>query len=151
MLTIYLGGTGDNVVNFNDVFFNKYTSSNLDLGKAKEVVKIIDDCILTDESKVISKFTGGELDLSNLSTGCKTVLNVLFNKNKIFNAEECGTNALYYLYKLSNGSIYLKDIVTPLSDCFSVNIRVVYNDDEFLFSDTDKLGCWYKECVESGK
>ena len=55
------------------------------------------------------------LDIDNLSTGCKTVLNVMYFPKKIFCLKECGDNALDVLYHLEQGSVYSDYAVIPFT------------------------------------
>ena len=103
MMNLYLTEP-EMIVNANDSFFNKYTFGNLDYTQAKNIVREIDKVELTEDFKIKSHFTSGELDLSKLSTGCKTVLNVVTYPNKVFNVIECGLNALNVMYKISIGN-----------------------------------------------
>jgi len=66
-----------NVITANDSYFNRYTFQELDYKQAKEIIKSIDGVDLINDFKIKSQFTDGELDLSKLSTGCKTTLNVV--------------------------------------------------------------------------
>lgn len=68
---------------------------------------------LVDKYKIESKFNGVVLDIDCLSTGCKTILNVLYFPNKVFCMKECGDNALEVLYGLENGAVYSDYAVIP--------------------------------------
>ena len=92
-------------VELNDVFFNQNTAAKLD-NYAKEMIKQIDEAELLSKYKIESKFNGTTLDVDCLSTGCKTVLNVLYFPDKVFCLKECGDNALDVLYSLDSGSVY---------------------------------------------
>lgn len=83
-------------VELNDVFFNQNTVLKLD-DKANAIVERIDESELDGKYKIKSKFNGVTLDIDCLSTGCKTVLNVLYFPNKVFCLKECGDNALEVL------------------------------------------------------
>ena len=83
----------------NDVFFNKYTAEKLD-EKANSVIEVIDGSTMVDKFSILSKFDGNKLSIDKLSTGCKTVLNVMYNPDKVFDIRECGDNALDVLYAL---------------------------------------------------
>lgn len=83
-------------VELNDVFFNQKTVLKLD-DKANAIVERIDESELDGKYKIKSKFNGVTLDIDCLSTGCKTVLNVLYFPNKVFCLKECGDNALEVL------------------------------------------------------
>ena len=52
-------------------------------------------------------------DVDKLSAGCKTVLNVLYNPDKVFCLKECGNNALEVLYNLEAGNVYSDYALIP--------------------------------------
>lgn len=149
MLRMYVRGDKSNVVDVNDVYFNKFTFNKLDYSTASRIIKEIDGVELTQDFKIISKFTDGLLDLSKLSTGCKTVLNILYNQDRIFNITECGRNALILIYKLSVGNVYVMDLVTPVRSNIKCDIEVVYNDSTCKFSSISDLRNWYSEVFRS--
>ena len=91
MITIYKNKKDipDNMdyVELNDVFFNQNTGSKLD-DRAKVIVEKIDNFRLIGKYKIESKFNGVTLDVDCLSTGCKTVLNVMLFPDKVFCIKE---------------------------------------------------------------
>ena len=89
----------------NDIFFNKNTSELLD-EHAKEIIRQIDSSELSGKYAIKSRFNGMLLNIDRLSTGCKTVLNILYNPDRVFDIRECGENALDVLYALPCGNIY---------------------------------------------
>lgn len=93
------------LVGLNDIFFNKYTAKLLD-DKAKDYIFKIDGSEYVNKYVIHSKFDGMSLNIDKLSTGCKTVLNIIYNPEKIFDIRECGENALDIIYALSKGNIY---------------------------------------------
>ena len=101
-----------NYVELNDVFFNQNTVSKLD-ERASDIIKRIDDSKLIGKYKIESKFNGVTLDIDCLSTGCKTVLNVMYFPNMVFCMKECGDNALEILYKEEKGFVYSDYAVIP--------------------------------------
>lgn len=86
-------------IELNDTFFNQNTAIRLD-SYAKKIIEQIDEAELIGKYKIMSKFNQVVLDVDRLSTGCKTVLNVLYFPDKVFCLKECGENALEILYKL---------------------------------------------------
>ena len=92
-------------VELNDLFFNQNTVSKLD-DRANAIVEKIDASKLIGKYKMESKFNGVTLDIDCLSTGCKTVLNVMYFPNMVFCMKECGDNALEVLYGLETGAVY---------------------------------------------
>lgn len=99
-------------VELNDLFFNQNTVMKLD-GKAEGIIKRIDSSKLISKYKIESKFHGAALDVDCLSTGCKTVLNVLYFPDKVFCMKECGNNALEELYRLKQGAVYSDYAMIP--------------------------------------
>jgi len=80
-------------VELNDIYFNQNTARKLD-DRAQKVIEIIDEAKLISKYKICSKFNDIVPDVDKLSAGCKTVLNVLYNPDKVFCLKECGNNAL---------------------------------------------------------
>ena len=109
-------------VELNDVFFNQNTVLKLD-DRASAIVEKIDASRLIGKYKIESKFNGVTLDVDCLSTGCKTVLNVLYFPDKVFCLKECGDNALAVLYALEAGAVYSDYAVIP----FDMNGVKVYD------------------------
>ena len=119
MLTIYLRKSDIpkdmEYIECNDHFFEfNVNIDDLDnLQGAKEYISKIDQSVYIGNGKVISKFSKsaeGYVETQNmsvLSTGCKTLLNVLLFPEKVFNTIECGYNAVEEILKLDNGNIYL--------------------------------------------
>lgn len=99
-------------VELNDVYFNKNTVMKLD-ERAKDIIERVDGSILVSKFKIESKFNGVILDIDHLSTGCKTILNVLYFPEKVFSIKECGENALEILYNLQQGHVYSDYAMIP--------------------------------------
>ena len=107
MITIYkkkISKNGMKIIEINDAFFNKYTVELLD-ENAKDIISKIDQSEMVSKYSIKSRFDGSILNIDKLSTGCKTVLNVMYNPDKIFDIRECGDNALDVLYELPQGNI----------------------------------------------
>lgn len=124
MITIYKREEdipeGQELVMLNDVYFNKNTVELLD-ERAKDVIKKIDGATMIGKYRIESKFHNVILDIDRLSTGCKTVLNIMYNPNKVFCIKECGENALDILYSLESGLVY-SDFPTISFYVDSVNV-----------------------------
>lgn len=93
------------LVILNDVYFNKNTVEMLD-DCANDIMLKIDSAAMVGKYRFKSKFHKVVLDIDRLSTGCKTVLNVMYNLDKVFCIKECGENALDILYGLEAGQVY---------------------------------------------
>ena len=86
MITVYrLNSVPDDMetVTLNDVFFNRSTSEKLD-DRASEIISKIDDAEMISKYMIRSRFDESALNIDKLSTGCKTVLNIMYNPEKGF-------------------------------------------------------------------
>lgn len=99
-------------VELNDLYFNQNTAAHLD-DKAEWIINEIDEAALVGKYKIRSRFDDMILDTDKLSVGCKTVLNVVYNPNKVFCLKECGNNALVVLYGLKSGHVYSDYALIP--------------------------------------
>ncbi len=126
-------------VELNDVFFNQNTVSRMD-GRANIIIQKIDESELIGKYKITSKFNGVMLDVDRLSTGCKTVLNVLYFPEKVFCLKECGDNALEVLYHLEAGAVYSDYAIIP----FDMEVVKVSDADGVkIISDYEELKEWW--------
>lgn len=126
-------------VELNDVFFNQNTVLRLD-DKANAIVERIDEAELDGKYKIKSKFNGVTLDVDCLSTGCKTVLNVLYFPDKVFCLKECGDNALEVLYGLTQGMVYSDYAVIPFE---MDKVQVSDGKETKVIADYEELKEWW--------
>ena len=126
-------------VELNDIFFNKVTAAKLDK-QAEKVIMQIDGAKLVGQYKIESRFNGVTLDIDKLSTGCKTVLNVMYFPKKIFCLKECGDNALDVLYHLEQGSVYSDYAAMP----FTIDaVEVVSSSGKTIIDNYEDLKEWW--------
>ena len=59
------------------------TSSLLD-NRAKNIIRDVDTSDMISRYKIRSRFNGDVLNVDKLFSGCKTVLNVLYNPKRCF-------------------------------------------------------------------
>ena len=126
-------------VELNDIYFNQNTATKLD-DKAEKIIQIIDEAKLISKYKIRSKFDDTILDIDKLSAGCKTVLNVVYNPDKVFCLKECGNNALEVLYGLMSGNVYSDYALIPF-EMESVNVQTSLGQKEI--SDYEELKEWW--------
>lgn len=143
MLTIYKDKkdipSNMEYIQLNDFYFNKNTAQRLD-DRAKQVIEQIDGAKLEGKYKIISKFNGVTLDIDRLSTGCKTVLNVMYSPDKVFCLKECGENALEILYGLDKGFVYSDYAVIPFE---MKRVRVYSGTESQMIDDYEELKEWW--------
>lgn len=126
-------------VELNDLFFNQNTVSKLD-DRANAIVEKIDASKLIGKYKMESKFNGVTLDIDCLSTGCKTVLNVMYFPNMVFCMKECGDNALEVLYGLETGAVYSDYAIIPFD---METVKVSDKNEVRVISDYEELKEWW--------
>jgi hypothetical protein len=127
-------------VELNDVYFNQHTASLLD-ENAKTIIESIDESELVSKYKIRSRFDDITLDTDQLSTGCKTVLNVMYNPEKVFCMKECGNNALKVLFSLSSGNVYSDYALLPF-DMEAVNVYT--SSAHKVIKDYEELKEWWE-------
>ena len=126
-------------VELNDIFFNQNTALKLDKN-AEKIIETIDGAKLISKFKIRSKFNDIVLDVDKLSAGCKTVLNVFYNPDKVFCLKECGNNALEILYNFQTGNIYSNYALIPF-DMDAVNVQTSSGKKEIC--DYEELKEWW--------
>lgn len=132
MIKVYDGRYPDvKVVRDNESEFNQVTAHKVpDNPNALDIIKRIDQATYKGKGQFETPY--GICGVTSLSTGCKTVLNIVLSEDsgKAYSVMECGPNALRELYQLNIGSIYAPTIPT-ISKCPSTEF-VGVNDDGTL-------------------
>ena len=123
----------------NDVFFNKNTVELLD-SRAETIIKQIDSSEMSGKYTIKSRFNGTLLNIDKLSTGCKTVLNILYNPQRIFDIRECGENALDIIYTLPEGNIFCD---YPLISFAMQGVEVYDRSGKRVIRSYDELKEWW--------
>lgn len=132
---------GIEYIELNDLFFNQNTTSQLD-GQANPIIEAIDGSTLLGRYKICSRFDGVALGVDQLSTGCKTVLNVLYYPDKVFCLKECGNNALEILYGLEKGNVYSDYALIP----FNMEKAIAYSKGSNReIADYEELKEWWED------
>ena len=89
----------------NDLYFNLNTSNEELSEKDKELIRQADDAIVTPDKRIETKYGLGTI--RNLSSGCKTLLNIEKHPDKVVCVEECGPNVLNLIFQMNNIKIYM--------------------------------------------
>ena len=126
-------------VELNDLFFNQNTVSFIDK-QAEKIIEMIDGSQLISKYKIYSRFDEIALDIDRLSTGCKTVLNVLYYPNKVFCLKECGNNALEILYHFENGHVFSEYALIPF---IMDTVAVQSESGKKIINDYEELREWW--------
>ena len=139
-LSLYIGIVKPNndTVQLNDIWFQNHVR-DIRFGKTEQkIVETIDKVKYAGNRKFKSKFMKGTLvDSSELSTGCKTALNIFTFPDKIFNLAECGENALQVIMNMKHGKAYMN--YAFLTDGFNNQIDVIINGETKRINNNQEL------------
>ena len=114
MLTIIYGDVENSIYNTNDNIKNTYEPEWFEAKLAKEMIKDIDDSdVLSGEC--INSPVLGQIPPERLSGGVKTLLLMLNEPDKIFNASTCGDNCAKWILEIGK----LKDLTINLRHMMS--------------------------------
>ena len=73
--------------------------------KEIDLIQQVDEAKLTPDKHIETKYGLGTI--RNLSSGCKTLLNIVKHPDKVVNVEECGPNVLRIIFTMDNIKIYM--------------------------------------------
>lgn len=137
---------GIKVIKSNDTYFNAHTMlPNSDF--VDKILSTIDKAVRVSERAFrgrSDKFA--DLDRQCLSTGTKTLLNILQNPDVCFNITECGLNALELLPLIDDGNIYCDRYINiPIT---SNNIRCNISYRGKRFNNLNDFRNYYEEIYD---
>lgn len=99
MLTIIYGNAENSIYNTNVYFKNTYEPEWIESELAKKIIKDVDDSdVLSGEC--IKSPVLGQIPPERLSGGVKTLLLMLNEPDKIFNASTCGDNCAKWILEI---------------------------------------------------
>mgnify|MGYP001851816722 FL=1 len=99
MLTIIYGDVENSIYNTNVYFKNTYEPEWIESELAKKIIKDVDDSdVLSGEC--INSPVLGQIPPERLSGGVKTLLLMLNEPDKIFNASTCGDNCAKWILEI---------------------------------------------------
>ena len=117
----------------NDLYFNLNTCNEEMTERDINLIKQADDAVLTPDKHIQTKFGLGTI--RNLSSGCKTLLNIIKHPDKVVCVEECGPNVLNIKIYMSRPSfVYVSD-----------NTKIRFNGDEIVTGSAGYSAWWSKE------
>lgn len=141
MITIYKNKTNQKeLIEINDLFFDQFTSK-LITDDFSEVIFEIDGSKFCN-GKLYSKFNNEIIDITCLSSSCKTVLNILCFKDKIFSIKQCGDKAISYIFSLEQGNIYSDYPIIPFE---FKSVQIVDGAAIKVIDDYEMLKNWWND------
>lgn len=100
----------------------------------------IDHAKLTEDKHIETRYGLGTI--RNLSSGCKTMLNVMKNPNKVVNADECGKNVLDILFSMEKISLFMS---RPERIHIRENVEICFNNTDVVMGYQGYEHWWSKE------
>lgn len=130
----------------NDLYFNLNTGNQAFTEQDKQAIFEIDKARITEDNHIETKYGIGTV--RNLSTGCKTYLNVLKNSEKVVGANECGGNVLTMLFGLDEIRLYMD---RPERFDIGEDVRIMINDKELVIGKRGYEMWWTQEYERRAK
>ena len=109
----------------NDLYFNLNTANEVMSQKEINFIQQVDEAKLTPDKHIETKYGLGTI--RNLSSGCKTLLNIIKHPDKVVCVEECGPNVLQIIFTMNNIKIYMS---RPTLVDIPGNAQIRFNDSD---------------------
>lgn len=124
----------------NDLYFNLNTGNEEMSQKEIDLIRQIDGATLTPDKHIETKYGLGTI--RNLSSGCKTLLNIVKHPDKVVNVEECGPNVLKIVFAMDNVKVYMS---RPTLFDIPDNAKIRFNDLDIVTGARGYNAWWSKE------
>ena len=124
----------------NDLYFNLNTSNEEMSQNEINLIWQVDEARLTPDKHIETKYGLGTI--RNLSTGCKTLLNIIKHPDKVVCVEECGSNVLNIIFTMDNIKIYMS---RPSFVDISDEVKIRFNGSDIVTGNTGYHNWWSKE------
>lgn len=124
----------------NDLYFNLNTGNEEMSEDEIYFIQQIDGAKLTSDKHIETKYGLGTI--RNLSSGCKTLLNIVKHSDKVVSVEECGPNVLKIIFTMDNIKIYMsRPTLADIPD----NAEIRFNDSDIVTGSKGYNTWWSKE------
>ena len=124
----------------NDLYFNLNTSNEEMTEKDRKLIQQADDAVLTPDKHIETKYGLGTI--RNLSSGCKTLLNIVQHPDKVVCVEECGPNVLKLIFQMDNIKIYMS---RPSFVEIPAKAELRFNDRDVVTGSAGYQNWWARE------
>ena len=124
----------------NDLYFNLNTSNEEMTEKDRKLIQQADDAVLTPDKHIETKYGLGTI--RNLSSGCKTLLNIVKHPDKVVCVEECGPNVLKLIFQMNNIKIYMS---RPSFVEIPAKVELRFNDKDVVTGNAGYQNWWARE------
>ncbi len=124
----------------NDLYFNLNTANEEMTENEIKLIQQVDEAILTSDKHIETKYGLGTI--RNLSSGCKTLLNIIKHPDKVVCVEECGPNVLKIIFTMNNIKIYMS---RPSFADIPSDAKIRFNDTDIVTGSVGYNTWWSKE------
>ena len=124
----------------NDLYFNLYTSNEAMSKNEINLIQRVDEAKLTPDKRIETKYGLGTI--RNLSSGCKTLLNIVKHPDKVVCVEECGPNVLRIIFTMDNIKIYMS---RPTLGDIPDDVQIRFNNSDIVTGSKGYNVWWSKE------
>ena len=118
----------------NDLYFNLNTANEEMSKNEVDLIQQIDKAKLTPDKHIETKYGLGTI--RNLSSGCKTLLNIVKHPDKVVNVEECGPNVLKVIFTMDNIKIYMS---RPTLFDIPDDAEIRFNNSDIVIGEGDTM------------
>ena len=125
MLNVFFGNMQEAVYNTAVFFKNDYEDEWITDSLVKEMIRDVDHSEVIDNGVIDSPILG-KIPPLGLSGGVKTLILVLFEPGKVFNASTCGDNCAKWLLRIAaaeDRTVNLRHIMDFGDEPFEIRIR----------------------------
>lgn len=141
MLRVYIGNidkSSEKYCEYNDAWFDKYLDKIKFNQNIIKIIRVIDKVTYLGNQRVESKFIKDTaISVKELSSGCKTAINIINFTSNIFSVAECGDNALQVIFNFKSGNLYIPYFIIPKK--FNNEIEVNYNSNKIIVHNNIEL------------
>jgi hypothetical protein len=124
----------------NDLYFNLNTGNEKMSQYEINLIQNVDNAKLTSDKHIETKYGLGTI--RNLSSGCKTLLNIVKHPDKVVCVDECGPNVLKIIFTMDNIKIYMsRPTLADISD----DVKFRFNDTDIVTGSKGYNAWWGKE------
>ncbi|MCC8152148.1 MAG: DUF4869 domain-containing protein [Lachnospiraceae bacterium] len=104
------------------------------------LIKQLDDAKLTPDKHIETRYGLGTI--RNLSSGCKTLLNIVKHPEKVVCVEECGPNVLKVIFSMENVKICMsRPTLAEIPD----HVQIRFNDTDVVTGNAGYNAWWSRE------
>ena len=124
----------------NDLYFNLNTANEEMSEKEVKLIQQVDEARLTTDKHIETKYGLGTI--RNLSSGCKTLLNIIKHPDKVVCVEECGPNVPKFIFAMDHIKIYMsRPSLADIPD----DAQIRFNDSDVVVGSRGYSAWWSKE------